>query len=104
MKTTDFIVCGILIALTLGMGIAWILTKGSFIKYSGELSPQQLKLRARRSIIAGVFYIAISVIIAVTMVAINYKIKWLMITCFVFTLIFSIGFIVTTRLVYRRNR
>ena len=103
METTDFIICGVLIALCLGIGIAWIVTKGNFVKTTRTLSEYELNVRKRRSVFAGIFYILIAVLIAITMVAVNYQISWLMITCFALILVCCVAFILLTRLIYRRR-
>ncbi|MBR4745742.1 MAG: hypothetical protein IK070_03450 [Clostridia bacterium] len=104
MGTIDYVIFGALIALTFAFGLVWIVTKGKFIKYNRELSAQEEATLRMRSIVAGISFIGISVILSVSMVAMHFGIQWLMITCFVLTLLCCLCFIVVSRLIYRRKR
>ncbi|MBP5651650.1 MAG: hypothetical protein J6X00_03180 [Clostridia bacterium] len=104
METIDYVIFGILIALTLSFGLAWIITKGKFVKYNRELTAEEEVTLHRRSILAGVFFIIISVIMSVSMVAMHFNVQWLMVTCFAITLVCCVCFIVVSRLIYRRKR
>ena len=104
MTTIDYVICSALIALTLSMGVTWIVTKGRFVKHTRQLSEVEEKALEKRSIVAGTFFVGVAVVIAITMVALNYNIKWLLVTCFVVTLVLCVSFMILTRLIYRRKR
>ena len=104
MTTIDYVICSVLIALTLSMGVTWIVTKGRFVKHTRQLSEAEEKTLEKRSVIAGIFFVGVAVVIAITMVAMNYQIKWLLTTCFAITLVLCASFMILTRLIYRRKR
>ena len=104
METYDYVLFGVLIALCLAVGLAWILTKGRFVKYTREISEQEQVTLHKRSILAGSFFVAIAVVLAVSMVAMHFGIKWLMVTSFVVVLVLSVCFVVLSRIIYRRKR
>ena len=104
METYDYVLFGVLIALCLAVGLAWILTKGRFVKYTREISEQEQVTLTKRSILAGSFFIAIAVVLAVSMVAMHFGIQWLMVTSFVVVLVLSVCFVVLSRIIYRRKR
>ena len=104
MNSLDYVIFGILILVTFAFGLIWIITKGSFVKYNRDLDEKRTKLLAKRSILAGVFYIATSLALSVACIAMTWRISWLMVVCFVLILTFSVAFIILSRIIYWRKR
>ena len=104
MRTIDYVIFGLLIAVCLAVGLAWIITKGKFVKYKRELTKDEERALYVRSIVAGFLFITIAILLAVSMVAMHLNIKWLITVSYAVVLVVSVCFMVLTRIIYRRKR